>query len=198
MKNSAKVDDHRLKEYDDLFCKIPPLNKCAISVFKRHIMDRGCKYIKDHKPTQSNQYSFPQALIPNLINLHQDTLKIVKTQFSDKGLYRIALSEAFQDIMNKQYYTSAVLARYANDILQKGTKIVVDDINDTMDQIVTLFGYIKDKGKYAVSILLFYFLPQMMFAFASRYIREGLSMLSGIKITTKFIKKWGIGKIDDW
>jgi len=55
------------------------------------------------------------------------------------------LKDAFEDFINKEYYTSNLLARYANDILQKGTKVQVGDLDSTMDHVVMLYGYIRDK-----------------------------------------------------
>ena len=51
-------------------------------------------------------------------------LNIVKEQFQQDAQFQKALKEAFEEFINKEYYVSALLARYANDILKKGTKSV--------------------------------------------------------------------------
>jgi len=84
-------------------------------------------------------------LIRSLIDLHDRFLNIVKTQFQSEQVFHKALKEAFEEFINKEYYTSALLARFANDILKKGTKIAISDLENTMDHVVMLYGYIRDK-----------------------------------------------------
>merc|ERR1712048_279946 len=60
-------------------------------------------------------------------------------------VFHKALKEAFEEFINMNYYTSALLARFANDILKKGTKIAISDLENTMDHVVMLYGYIRDK-----------------------------------------------------
>merc|ERR1712032_118947 len=86
------------------------------------------------------------ALISQLIDLHDRFLNIVKIQFQEEAVFHKALKEAFETFINKEYYTSALLARYANDLLKKGSKLSNSSTLDgTMDHVVMLYGYIRDK-----------------------------------------------------
>jgi len=84
-------------------------------------------------------------LIINLIKLHGRFLDLVRGSFQGDQLFHKALKEAFEDFINMNYFTSNYLAKYANDILKKGKKSSVDDLDMTMDHVVMLYGYIRDK-----------------------------------------------------
>jgi cullin 3 len=84
-------------------------------------------------------------LIRNLIDLHDRFWNIVKENFNQDPIFHKALKDAFEDFINKEYYTSNLLARYANDILKKGAKVIVSDLDTTMDNVVMIYGYIRDK-----------------------------------------------------
>lgn len=109
---------------------------------KRYICKLGNEYIQKSKAQKSGT---DHALIRQLIDLHDRFLKIVKTQFQQEQVFHKALKEAFEEFINKEYYTSALLARFGNDILKKGTKISIGDLENTMDHVVMLYGYIRDK-----------------------------------------------------
>ena len=84
-------------------------------------------------------------LIIALIDLHDRFLNIVQEQFAQVAQFQNALKEAFQEIMNKEYYVSVLLARYCNDILKKGTKIDICNLENTMQHVAMLYGYIENK-----------------------------------------------------
>merc|ERR1719192_858726 len=61
-------------------------------------------------------------------------------------MFHKALKNAFETFINKEYYVSALLARYANDMLKKGNKLSCSStLDNTMDHVVMLYGYIRDK-----------------------------------------------------
>jgi cullin 1 len=89
-------------------------------------------------------------LITNLIKLHNRFLCLVKDSFRGDQLFHKALKEAFEEFINMSYFTSNYLARFANDILRKGghAKTLMEqnlELEKTMDNVVTLYGYIRDK-----------------------------------------------------
>lgn len=140
----AKEDLSRLYE---LYEEVKPDGLSNISdAMKQYICDLGNKYIKASKENKDENKG--HTLIRQLIDLHDRFLNIVKTNFHGDQLFHKALKEAFEDFINKEYYTSALLARYANDILKKGTKVQVDDLENTMDHVVMLYGYIRDKDVF--------------------------------------------------
>ena len=133
-------------EFEEIFSKIDygSCQEQTAERFKSYIEEIGTAFINDDKfDTESR----PHQVIINLLNLHRNMLKIVKSQFNEKQLYHRALRDAFIEIMNKEYYISALLARLANDLLKKGSTINITNIEDTMDQIVMLYGFVRDKGK---------------------------------------------------
>jgi len=117
--------------------------KIAASV-RQHICSLGNNFIQKSKEAKGGDKS-DHELIRSLIELHDRFLNIVKTQFQSEQVFHKALKEAFEEFINKEYYTSALLARFANDILKKGTKIAISDLENTMDHVVMLYGYIRDK-----------------------------------------------------
>jgi len=89
-------------------------------------------------------------LITNLIKLHNRFLCLVKESFRGDQIFHKALKEAFEEFINMSYFTSNYLARFANDILRKGghAKTLMEqnlELERTMDNVVTLYGYIRDK-----------------------------------------------------
>jgi cullin 1 len=122
------------------------LAKIAESV-KQHICALGHAFIAKSKEAKEGEKD--HELIRALIDLHDRFLKIVKTQFQSEQVFHKALKEAFEEFINKEYYTSQLLARFANDILKKGTKIAVaGDLENTMGHVVMLYGYIRDKDMF--------------------------------------------------
>ena len=115
--------------------------------FKYYIREICEEYIHESKTSKWMAVAY---LIDNLINLNRNMLIIIKTKFNDNQLYHKVLKQAFEEFINKEYYVSALLSRYANDILKKSSKsihhISVDDMEDTMNQIAVLYRYIRDKG----------------------------------------------------
>ena len=100
-------------------------------------------FIDQSKQSKDND---AHKLITQLIDLHDRFLKIVKIQFQEEAVFHKALKEAFETFINKEYYVSALLARYANDLLKKGSKLSSSaSLDSTMDHVVMLYGYIRDK-----------------------------------------------------
>ena len=111
---------------------------------KTHIYNLGNQYIQKSKKAKYTEKSHYE-LIPSLFDLHDRFLKIVKNEFKQKQVFDKALKAAFEEVINEEYYTSILLSRFADDILKKGTKILIQDLENTMDNIVMLYGYIRDK-----------------------------------------------------
>jgi len=127
-----------------LYTCVPGGNNKIAEAVKVHICSLGNTFIQKSKEAKGGDKS-DHELIRSLIDLHDRFLKIVKNQFQSEQVFHKALKEAFEDFINKEYYTSALLARFANDILKKGTKIAISDLENTMDHVVMLYGYIRDK-----------------------------------------------------
>ena len=127
-----------------LYSAVPGGNGKIAEAIKVHVCNLGNGFIQKSKEAKGQEKT-DHALITSLIDLHDRFLKIVNNQFAKEAIFQKALKEAFEEFINKEYYTSALLARYANDILKKGTKVSTADLENTMDHVVMLYGYIRDK-----------------------------------------------------
>ncbi len=75
-------------------------------------------------------------------------LKVIKNCFRDDPLFRKAWKEGFEDSVNKEYYVSALLARYSHRILSKNDTFqgsVLGSPDEIFENIAMLYGYIRDK-----------------------------------------------------
>ena len=115
----AKEDLARLYR---LYSAVPNGLQRVSDAMKDHICNLGNGYIQKSKEQQGPDDE--HGLVTNLIDLHDRFLKIVKQNFQQDQLFHKALKDAFEEFINKEYYTSAYLARYANDILKKGIFIL--------------------------------------------------------------------------
>jgi hypothetical protein len=58
-------------------------------------------------------------------------------------VFQKALKKAFEDFINKDNRVSKLLAKFVNDVLKKGTKVNIKDVEATLDNVVFLYGYIQ-------------------------------------------------------
>eukprot|EP01084_Bolivina_argentea_P188507 324501_1 len=109
---------------------------------KKYICNLGNEYIAKSKEKTLGEHQ----LIESLINLHNKCLNIVKNELHEEVIFHKALKESFEEIVSKEYYTHALLARFANDILKKGPKLLAKYDGDVvMDNVAMLYRYIGDK-----------------------------------------------------
>eukprot|EP00486_Rosalina_sp_Unknown_P014281 CAMPEP_0201592754 /NCGR_PEP_ID=MMETSP0190_2-20130828/190558_1 /ASSEMBLY_ACC=CAM_ASM_000263 /TAXON_ID=37353 /ORGANISM="Rosalina sp." /LENGTH=567 /DNA_ID=CAMNT_0048051663 /DNA_START=38 /DNA_END=1739 /DNA_ORIENTATION=- len=139
--DAAKEDLARLYR---LYSQVPGGNGKIAEAIKIYVCQLGNGFIQKSKEAKGQEKT-DHALITSLIDLHDRFLKIVNNQFAKEAIFQKALKEAFEEFINKEYYTSALLARFANDILKKGTKVSTADLENTFDHVVMLYGYIRDK-----------------------------------------------------
>lgn len=66
-----------------------------------------------------------------------------KTQVMQKSL-----KKAFEEFINKDNRVSKLLAKFVNDVLKKGSKVNVRDVESTLDNVVFLYGYISEKDVF--------------------------------------------------
>ena len=108
---------------------------------KIHVSKLGFDFIEKLKQSKLQDYE----LIAAFVSLHDRFSSIVKEQFQQDAQFEKALREAFVEFINKEYHVSALLPRYVNDILKKGSKIVVSNLERAMQHVVMLYGYIRNK-----------------------------------------------------
>jgi len=141
----AKDDLSRLfRLYQAVDGGLPPI----ADAMKTHISTLGREYVMKSQELAKEKSSSGRnnhELITNLIKLHDRFLNLVQESFQGEQLFHKSLKEAFEEFINVDYFTSNYLARYANDILRKGNRAAVMDLDKTMDHVVMLYGYIRDK-----------------------------------------------------
>lgn len=117
--------------------------KPVAQAMKKHVENLGHSFISQSKQAQGADKE--HKLVLNLISLHERFYHIVQRNFQNAQVFQKALKEAFEDFINKEYYTSNLLAKFINDLLRKGSKVAVDDFEKALDHVVMLYGYIRDK-----------------------------------------------------
>ena len=134
-----------LKRFQQTFSVIPGAEDHIAQMYTSHIKHIGLNYIEKEK-TSSNKPN-AQQFISSLIEFHDKMLNITINEFEEKQIYHKALKEGFEEFINREYFISALLARFANDILKKGVKTSVANFNieSIMDTIVVFYQYIRDK-----------------------------------------------------
>jgi len=109
--------------------------------------DGESKEGKEEKEAASSE-DVNHALVRNLIALHQRYAGIVSECFQKAQLFQKALKRAFEDFINKDNRVSKLLAKFVNDVLKKGSKVNVKDLESTLDNVVFLYGYIQEKDVF--------------------------------------------------
>jgi len=116
-----------------------------------HIQKCGTEIVDKAKEGDSKEKEKTDAnhdLVRNLIALHAQFADVVKVCFQNNQVFQKALKKAFEDFINKDNRVSKLLARFVNDLLKKGTKINVKNVESTLDNVVFLYGYIQDKDVF--------------------------------------------------
>ncbi|PIN02365.1 Cullin [Handroanthus impetiginosus] len=128
-----------------LFHEIPKGLEHIADMFKQHVTSEGMAVIGQAEDAANNK-----ALVAQEIKLHDKYFTYVTDCFSNNSVFNKALSEAFRTICNKIVCGNShaeLLASYTDNILKKGGsgKLSDEDIDDTLDKVVQILGYINDK-----------------------------------------------------
>ncbi|KAM1058102.1 hypothetical protein EV2_032221 [Malus domestica] len=142
-----------------LYNKIPKGLDPVSLVFKQHITAEGTALVQQAEDAAANQASGgagtqEQALIKNIIELHDKYMKYVDESFQNHTLFHKALKEAFEVFCNKSVSGSSsaeLLAGFCDNILKKGgsDKLSDEAIEEMLEKVVKLLAYISDKDLYA-------------------------------------------------
>lgn len=122
-------------------------------MFREHIKVLGFNLIEQSKNLKKDVAGSEKGLdqhqlIMSLIDLHDLFRSIVRDCFKKDQIFEKALKEAFEDFINKEFYTSNLLAKFINDVLTKDSKIQLVDMEKTLDHVVTIYGYIRQKDVF--------------------------------------------------
>eukprot|EP00455_Lapot_gusevi_P043272 TRINITY_DN5238_c0_g1_i4.p1 TRINITY_DN5238_c0_g1~~TRINITY_DN5238_c0_g1_i4.p1 ORF type:complete len:690 (-),score=273.95 TRINITY_DN5238_c0_g1_i4:174-2243(-) len=129
-----------------LFSRVPNGLEGIAAKVREHIRRLGEAVIAQSKNEDGPDTN--HAFVRNLMQLHDQYLGLVRRCFDNSQVFQKALKEAFEDFINKEYHTSRLLAKYINDVLKKGSKVDVADIENTLDNVVMLYGYIREKDVF--------------------------------------------------
>ena len=134
-----------LKRFQQIFADIPDCSFKIAEMFKSYITRKGLDFIQESKgQKESNNF----GLIKSLIKLYNTFSNLTENEMEGKQIYNNALAEALRIIMNKEYETHALLARFNNHILKKGSNIDVSNLTNTMDDIINLYECIDEKAVF--------------------------------------------------
>lgn len=110
---------------------------------EKHIKKAGCEVVD--KSSAGGAQGGNHQLVRNLIGLHAQYNKVVTECFNKAQVFQKALKKAFEDFINKDNRVSKLLAKFVNDVLKKGTKVNIRDVEATLGNVVFLYGYIQEK-----------------------------------------------------
>lgn len=119
------------------------------NAFKKHISDKGVAMIDKVKGIKAGSEN--HDFVKDLIAFHSQYNEMVKVCFNKHIQFHNALKHAFEDFINKDDRVSRFLARYCNEVLSKNSKVSADNggnIEDTLDNIVFLYGYFQEKDVF--------------------------------------------------
>lgn len=103
----------------------------------------------DRSKSSSTTDNVNHKLVSDLIQLHSDYNNIVSQCFDKVQIMQKSLKRAFEDFINMDNRVSKLLAKYANDVLRKNSKVEhIVSISNTLENIVFLYGYIQDKDVF--------------------------------------------------
>lgn len=57
-------------------------------------------------------------------------------------------AQAFEDFINMDPGVSRMLAKFVHDVLSKGSRVAQKDVDQTLDNVVFLYGYITEKDVF--------------------------------------------------
>ncbi len=117
-------------------------------LFLEHIKGAGSEVVDKAKPEPGQAADANHALVRKLIALHAQYNEIVVNCFEKHSIMQKALKKAFEEFINKDNRVSKLLAKFVNDVLKKGSKVNVKDIDSTLDNVVFLYGYIQEKDVF--------------------------------------------------
>lgn len=121
-----------------------------------HIKKAGETVVNNASPQKGGSSADANhMLVKELIKLHAQYNDVVKTCFGGSQVFQKALKRAFEDFINQDNRVSKLLAKFVNDVLKKGTKINVSSLEETLDNVVFLYGYIQEKDIFERDYQLF-------------------------------------------
>ncbi|KAL9649739.1 hypothetical protein ABK040_009554 [Willaertia magna] len=144
---SGNKDD--LARMFKLFDRINNLRPMA-DKFRDFVKEEGMKILQQY--SGKNEVDF-KGYIESLLNLHEIYSKLVTNEFKLNSLFLDALRDAFTHFINldvtylnnQRSSTDELLSSYCDHIMKDIDKVGEDKLDELLENIVKLFGYLKDK-----------------------------------------------------
>lgn len=122
---------------------IPPdqttVGKLAI-VFKDYVYDVGKKIVDDPENRQN-----PQRFVEQVLSLLAKHNGQVEECFQDEPLISVKLTSTFVAFINKDMCAAKYLSQFVDNLLKNCGKESQAELNKSLDDVMVLFKYIKDK-----------------------------------------------------
>jgi len=87
-------------------------------------------------------------MILALVTEHERFQVFCEESFRNDFKMQSAIVQAFDLVLNKDYRVSKLLARFLNELMKKGSVVKLDDLDGTLNTIVLLYGYLRDKDVF--------------------------------------------------
>mmetsp|Transcript_25987 Transcript_25987/g.46178 ORF Transcript_25987/g.46178 Transcript_25987/m.46178 type:complete len:745 (+) Transcript_25987:89-2323(+) len=139
-----------LKRVFDLYVRYPEDLPAIGEMFRTQVQKEGKAIVKRSNDSSKgkSQQDEKHVLVTSLITLHRHYDTVVKQCFGHHQVFQKALKTAFESFINENDSVSKLLALYAHDVLKKGSKVNVGNVEKTLDHVVFLYGYIRDKDVF--------------------------------------------------
>eukprot|EP00954_Amorphochlora_amoebiformis_P003651 282900-Amorphochlora_amoeboformis.AAC.1 len=139
-----------LKRVYELYARYPEDLPAIGEMFRTQVQKEGKAIVKRTNDTVKgkSQQDEKHVLVTSLITLHRHYDNVVRQCFGHHQVFQKALKTAFESFINENDSVSKLLALYAHDVLKKGSKVNVGNVEKTLDHVVFLYGYIRDKDVF--------------------------------------------------
>lgn len=124
-----------------MYSKYPEDLSPIADLFEQHIAREGSSLV-------GSADSKGHDLVSKLLKLHKRYHDVVIECFGKHQIFLKALKRSFEDFINRDDVVSKLLAKYVNDVLKRGNAVALDKSEQTLDNIVFLYGYIHDKDVF--------------------------------------------------
>lgn len=150
-----KVED--LSRMYRLFKRVNNLKRMS-EMMRDYVKDEGMALVQSY---QEQPELDTTAYIDSLLNLHEKYSQLVNVQFEKDNLFLEALKDAFTAFVNADLVhtpkdatapikssTSELLSTYCDTIMKSTDKVGEEKLDELLEKIVRLFGYISDKDMF--------------------------------------------------
>ncbi|CAG8961131.1 hypothetical protein HYFRA_00002674 [Hymenoscyphus fraxineus] len=151
------LDNDRYEDMErmyNLLYKIPDGLDPLRAKFEAHVRKAGLAAVQ--KVAVDAEKLEPKLYIDALLGIHIQYQALVKKAFQDEPEFTRSLDNACREFVNRNQVCKSgsnkspeLLAKYADAVLKKGSNGAEEsDLENTLDQIMTIFKYIEDKDVF--------------------------------------------------